>query len=430
MSESEWVRRGKKVIAPTLGWETELVALRAKGVEVACDDGRTYVDFTSGTGVLNIGHRHAHVVQAIKRQLEKVLHTGGNYWYESLVQLGEKLQAICPGNLGMFFFSNSGAEAVEGSLKLARYVTGRPAIVSFTGAFHGRTLGATSITGSNAKYRYRYKPLLPEVYAIPYPYTYRLTPDNDPEAATRIALDHLEQLFTHRVKPDEVAAVILEPVQGEGGYIPAPASFLREIRRITKEHDILLIFDEVQSGMARTCKWFACEHAGVVPDVMTIAKAIASGLPLSCVASTPAIMKNWTRGAHGTTFGGNPVAAAAAVATIEVIEKEDLLEIGMEKSRRVRERLAEIQKRHPTVGDVRGLGLMIGIELVGRDRKPDPEALQFVKAKWREEGFVVISCGTYGNVVRFIPPLVTPTRLLDRSLDILDDALAAYEKKR
>lgn len=429
MSQSEIVKRGKKVISQTLGWETRLVAVSAQGIEVACDDGRTYIDFTSGTAVLNIGHRHPKVVEAIHKQVDLLIHTGGNFRYEPMVELGEKLAAICPGKIGMFFFSNSGAEAVDGCLKMARFVTGRQAIISFTGAFHGRTLGATSITTSASKYRNRYRPLLPEVYQTVFPNPYRLTTANDPEAATDRALGHLEKLFIHQVKPEEVAAVIIEPVQGEGGYIAPPSRFMVELRRITKENGIMLIFDEVQTGMGRTCKWFAAQHHDVVPDIMAIAKALASGLPISAVASTPELMAQWPTGAHGTTFGGNPVACAAASATIDVIREEGLLAKGMDKAVHVRQRLAEIQQKHPTIGDVRGLGLMIGIELVKGDKEPDPEALGFVRDKWREAGFLVIGCGTFGNVVRFIPPLITPMDILDRSLDVLEQALTDYEKR-
>ena len=428
MSDSPIVVRGRKVIAPTLGWDSNLVAVRAEGIEVVCDDGRTYVDFASGTAVLNIGHRHPKVVEAIHRQVDKLLHTGGNFRYEPVVELGERLAAICPGEIGMFFFSNSGAEAVEGCLKLARYVTGRPAIIAFAGAFHGRTLGAASVTSSAAKYRHHYKPLLPEVYHVPYPNPYRMS-DGDPARAAAICLDHLDELFTHFVKPDEIAAVLVEPLQGEGGYVVPPSAFLRELRRITDDAGILLIFDEVQTGIGRTCKWFAAEHHGVVPDAMAVAKSIASGLPLSAVASTPAIMERWTKGAHGTTFGGNPVACAAACATIDVIRDEGLLEAGTEKSIHVRTRLDAIAARHPTIGEVRGLGLMIGIELVKDGRKPDPDALAHVLAAWREAGFVLIGCGTHGNVVRYIPPLIAPLDVVDRSLDIFDEALTAYERR-
>ena len=429
MKKSQVVQRGRKVIAPTLGWETELVAVRARGYQVTCDDGRTYVDFTAGTAVLNTGHRHPKVIRAAKAQMDRLVHSGGNYWFEPMVTCAEKLAEICPGDIGMFFFSNSGAEAVEGCIKMARYVTGRPAIIAMNGAFHGRTLACTALTTSAAKYRHRYAPFMPEVYRIPFPYPYRMTEDNDPEEATRICLDHLDGLFTRAVRPDQVAAILVEPMQGEGGYIPATRTFLKELRRITRRHGILLVFDEVQTGMGRTCRWWGSEHFDVVPDAMAIAKGVASGFPLSVVAASPRLMAKWTTGAHGTTFGGNPVSCAAA-ATIDVIREEDLLAKGMKKAEFAMKRLEEIRERHRTVGDVRGLGLMIGIELVKRNRAPDPEALSFVKAHWRKAGFLIHGCGTYGNGVRFIPPLNTPKNVIAESLGVLDDALTRYEKRK
>ena len=428
MPESKIVARGKKVIAPTLGWDTDLVAMSADGVNVLCDDGRTYIDFASGTAVLNIGHRPAKVVEAAKAQIDKLIHSGCVFWYEPIVRLAETLAEITPGDIGMFFFSNSGAEAVEGSVKLAKYVTRRPAVISFTGGFHGRTLGAVSFTSSNVKYRTRYRPLLPEVYSAPYPYCFRCPFGCKKETCDMACMAYIKYMFQHLVKPEDVACMLIEPVAGEGGYIVPPVDFIQRLRAICDENGIMLIFDEVQTGFGRTCKWFAADHFGVTPDVMAISKAIAAGFPLSAVASRPEIMNQWDRGAHGTTFGGNPVACAAALASIETIREQKILDKGMELSVHVRKRLAQIKKKHKTVGDVRGLGLMIGVEMVKPDNAPDPDALSFVLGRLRSEGFIVIGCGTYSQVMRYIPPLNSPPELVDQSLDIVDKALAEYEK--
>ncbi|MDP8257127.1 MAG: aminotransferase class III-fold pyridoxal phosphate-dependent enzyme [Candidatus Alcyoniella australis] len=421
---SDLLERAAKVIAPTLGMDTDLVALSSDGVEVRCDNGKTYYDFASGTAVLNIGHGPAKVKQAAKRQIDQFIHSGCVFHYESLVRLAELLAEVTPQGIGKFFFSNSGAEAVEGCLKLARYVTGRPGIVSFTGAFHGRTLGAASVTTSSVKYRTRYGPLLPEVYQVPFPYCYRCPYGLQRESCGLQCFEALLQFQKHVLAPSETAAFLIEPQQGEGGYVPCDPEFMTRLRELCDEQQVLLIFDEVQTGFGRTCKWFCAEHYGVTPDAMAIAKGIAGGFPLSAVAARPELMDRWSRGAHGTTFGGSPVSCAAGVALIETIREQNLLEQGMKKAEHVRQRLAQMQAELPLIGDVRGWGMMIGIELVQPGGKqPNPEALNKVLADALEQNFVMISCGPSGNVIRYIPPLVAPLELIDRSLDIIEHSL-------
>lgn len=420
---SKLVNRARRVLTPALYWDTDLEVVRAEGVYVWGRDRKRYLDFTSGTATTNIGHCPPRVVAAAKKQLENLIHAGCVYYYESIVALGEELARIMPGDIDMFFFSNSGAEAVEGALKLARYVTGRHGIVAFEGAFHGRTLGCVSITSSNVKYRRHYAPLLPSVYLLPFPYVYRSAAGSADECV-RECIGRLEELLARQLPPDELAAIVVEPVQGEGGYIVPPVEFLAKLREIATRTGAMLIFDEVQTGFGRTGRWFACEHFGVVPDIMAVAKGIASGFPLSAVGAPRAIMEKWAPGAHGTTFGGNPVACAAALATIQTIEEEDLLRHAAEQGEYLMQRLVDMQNTYPIIGDVRGLGLMIGIEFVREGKKPNPEAVAKVRKICQRNGLLLIACGSYGNVIRFIPPLIVTRQQLDEGLAIFEEAVA------
>jgi 4-aminobutyrate aminotransferase len=417
------VERARRVITPALGMDTQLEVVRGEGVYVETEDGRRYIDLSAGTAVLNTGHRHPEVVAAAKRQIDQLIHAGCVYYYESFVKLAEMLTEITPGDIGMFFFSNAGAEAVEGAMKLARYVTGRPGLISFQGAFHGRTFAAISVTTSSAKYRSHYRPLLPEVYRAPYPYCYRCPFGQKRESCSLECLGFIRRMFRYEIYPDEVAAFIIEPVQGEGGYIDPPKEFIKGLREMADEHGIMLIFDEVQSGFGRTARWFAAEHFDVVPDIMAMAKGIASGFPLSAVASTPEIMSKWAPGAHGTTFGGNPVSCAAAIATIEVIREEKLLERAQEISEWVYDRLKRMKKKYKILGDVRGLGYMIGIELIKDGKEPYGEGLNEVRRIALDKGLIVIGCGTFGNVIRLIPPLIITREEMERAIDILEEAI-------
>jgi 4-aminobutyrate aminotransferase len=341
------------------------------------------------------------------------------------VAAAERLTAITPKGLDMLFFSNSGAEAVEGALKLARYVTGRQGIVSFTGAFHGRTLGALSVTTSSARYRKNYHPLLPSVYQAPYPYCFRCPFRQQPESCNLACFSYLEEMLARQLYPEEVAAIIIEPFLGEGGYAPAPVPFLVALRKLCDRHGILLIFDEVQSGIGRTGRWFAGDLHGIVPDILTVAKGIASGFPLSAVVATEKLMNKWPSGAHGTTFGGNPVACAAAIATIQVIEEEGLLAKAAAGGERALARLAELAERYPAIGDVRGFGYMIGVEFVTKGGAADADACRKVLEHCLAQGLILINCGLERNVVRFIPPLIVTDAEMGMALDIFEQAVQA-----
>lgn len=423
MSDHLLVARGEDVFTPALHLYYPVVAERGEGSYIETTEGKRYLDFSSGIAVLNIGHRHPRVLSAVHGQLDRLIHTGGVYYNRTTVLAAEKLLSITPQGLDKLFFSNSGAEAVEGALKLARFVTGRQGIISFTGAFHGRTLGALSITTSSAKYRSRYHPLLPSIWHSPYPSCFRCPFHNSPDKCEFTCLDFLKELFRHQITPEEVAAIIIEPMLGEGGYYPAPAGFLQELRRLCNANGIMLIFDEVQSGMGRSGLWFAGEHADVIPDIMVVAKGIASGFPLSAVISTREIMDKWPMGAHGTTFGGNPVSCAAAIATIEVIQDENLLERSSVMSKTIISRLRDAALMYPVIGDVRGYGFMIGIEFVTDSGSPNQAACQQVMEHSLSNGLILIGCGTERNIIRFIPPLTATEQELNQAIDVIIDGV-------
>lgn len=423
------VKRARKLLTPALGWDTELVIRRGRGAEVETKTGKKYLDFSCGTATTNIGHCHPKVVAAAKHQMNNLIHAGGVYFYDSIVKLSEELKAVTPGPIDMFFFSNSGAEAVEGALKLAKSVTHRPAVLSFRGAFHGRTLGCISITSSSVKYRKNYEPLLPSVYRAPYAYCYRCPYGQHRESCALECIQFVRDIFKHEVHPDQTAAIIFEPVQGEGGYIVPPTEFVRFLREFSLEHGIMLIADEVQTGFGRTGKWFACEHFGIEPDIIVMGKGIASGFPLSALGASSKIMKQWTPGAHGTTFGGNPISCAAATATIRAIRDEKMLENCQALSVGAFSRLKKMKQDNPIVGDVRGLGLMIGVEFIDKEGAPNATATDKVLERCLEAGLILISCGTNGNVIRFIPPInVTPDQLR-RGLDIFESVLQAVTQE-
>ena len=417
------ISRSRAVIAPSLAFVTDIHAVKAEGAWITSSDGRRYLDFSSGLAVANIGHNHPAVVAAAKAQIDAFIHTSDVYRTEPMVALAEKIGTIAPPGLASCFFSNSGAEVVDGAIKLARFVTGRQGIVAFTGAFHGRTLGAVSLTTSNVKYRRRTHPLLPAVYHADFPYCFRCPASRNRDACGLECRADLERIFRTVIPPEEVAAVIIEPIQGEGGYVPAPAEYLKYLRETCDRHGIVLIFDEIQCGMGRTGRFFACQGADVVPDVLLIAKGIASGFPLSAIVARPETMEKWSPGAHGTTFGGNPVACAAALATIDVIEREGLLERALTLGRRATERLVDLSRRFSIIGDVRGPGLMIGIEFVKEDGSPNPEACRKVRSACQERGLVLIDCGRDKHVIRFIPPLIATDAEMDQGLDIFEKAL-------
>ena len=421
----ETVASAGKVFTPALHLYHSIAIERGEGCRVIDREGNRYLDCAAGLAVLNIGHNHPRVMARVAEQCARFVHTGGIYYNETTLAAAELLATITPAGLDMLFFSNSGAEAVEGALKLARHVSRRQGIIAFSGAFHGRTLGAVSVTSSSARYRERYHPLLPSVFHAPYPYCARCPFGCTASSCTLACLDYLKTMLRHAITPQEVAAVIIEPVLGEGGYVPAPPRFLEGLRRLCDDHGILLVFDEVQSGMGRTGDWFAAQRYGIAPDIMTVAKGIASGFPLSAVISRHDIMEQWPSGAHGTTFGGNPVSCAAAIATIETIRDEKLLPRCRELGETVQARFRALQERYPVIGDVRGMGLMIGVELVESDGSPAARSCELLLDECLQRGLIVINCGPDRNIIRFIPPLTISDAEMDEALSIFTAALDA-----
>ena len=420
------VQRHEKVYAPVIGWDSDVEVVSAEGAWVTDVEGEKYLDFACGISVVNAGHNHPAIVAAAKDQLDRVWHAGGAFRYDSLVTAAEKVLSVTPPSIDRIFFMNSGAEAVEASMKLARKVTGRQGIITFRGGFHGRTMGSVTYTTSKAKYREGYHPLLPSTFVTPFPHPFRWGMTED--EATDYALRELDLKLKHEISPHEIAALLIEPVQGEGGYYPAPQRFLKRLRELATEHGILLVLDEVQTGFGRTGKWFAVEHYGFEPDVMVLGKAIANGLPLSAVAARDDIMSKWPMGSHGTTFGGNPVACAAATATVDVLG--GMLPGVGKLSEHAFKRFRAMKEKHSIIGDVRGIGLMIGIELVKPGgNEPDPDAYTFLANHARENRMLILDCGPYANVIRFIPPLCVSMAELDQGIDILESAITAYEKR-
>jgi 4-aminobutyrate aminotransferase len=404
------------------------VAERAEGSYIYTADGRKLLDFTCGIGVTNTGHCHPKVVEAIRKQAGLFLHAQANIVvHQPMLQLIDELRRIAPPSIDGFFFSNSGAEALEGAVKLAKAATGKQNIIVFSGSFHGRTAGTMVLTTSKTIYRAGYGPLPAGVFVAPFPYAYRLGMTE--EQAAVYALEQLEYLLASQTAPKETAAILIESVLGEGGYVVPPASFMKGLREIADKHGILLIFDEVQSGFGRTGKWFALEHFGVVPDILTAAKGIASGLPLSGVFSRLDLMKKWEVGSHGGTYGGNAIACAAGVATIQAMRDEKMLDNATGRGTQLVTGLRKLQEEYPQIGDVRGKGLMIGTEfaLAGRPEKAKPMVKEIIRAA-EERDLLLLTCGTYDNTIRWIPPLnVTPGQISD-GLKIFGDAIKAVVK--
>jgi 4-aminobutyrate aminotransferase len=421
---SNLVARQSQVIAPLFEFETDEPVVASEGSWVITDSGRRILDFACGIAVSNLGHQPAHVKRAILEQVDQVWHSGATFRYESLVRFAENLREVTPEGIDSFMTMNSGAEAVEGAVKLARKTSGRQGIIAFRGGFHGRTMGSVSYTTSKAKYRQGYHPLVGSVFIAPYPWPFRWQMNQ--EAATARALEELDYMFKHEVTPGEVAAFLVEPLQGEGGYYPGGEDFLRGLRERADEHGILLIMDEVQTGFGRTGNWFTSQVYDIRPDVLVMGKGIANGLPLSAFGASKELMDAWPPGSHGTTFGGNPIACAAAAATIEALE--DVIPQVPKLSDHAFDRWLELHSRFRTIGDVRGLGLMIGIELVREDGiTPNAEAMVALRKYALDHDLLILPCGPDVNIIRFIPPLNVSTDELDQGIDILADGLAAYE---
>ena len=426
-SFEELLPRLDQLLAPCLAQDwPNLPAERVEGVTIYGRDGRRYLDFLSGFGACNVGHNHPRVVAAAREQMERMVHAPvGVLATEPLLRLAWELGQITPGGADMFFFGNSGAEAVEGAIKLARYVTGRPGIIGFLGSFHGRTMGVASLTTSKVTYRAGHGPFVPDVHFARFPYPYRSSAA-DPEACAQEALADIERLFEHVIAPQDVAAILLEPIQGEGGYVIPPRSWLVALRGICDEHGILLIFDEVQTGFGRTGEWFAAQALGVDPDIVCLAKGIANGFPLGATAAPRELMGQWGATSHGTTYGGNPIACAASLATLEVIREQNLMENARVQGAHMLEALEELQAETHIIGDVRGIGLMVAAEVVKPGTKePNTEAVRRIKERALERGLLFYPCGHWSQTIRLIPPLTITRAQVDEGLVILREAVLA-----
>ena len=415
------IARDAKVISPSYPRDYPFAMSHGRGTEVWDVDGNRFLDFMSGIAVCATGHAHPVVVDAVKQAAEKFLHISSDYWHENMAALGERLADVAPmGEPVMSFICQSGTESVEAALKLARYVTGRPRFIGFLGGFHGRTMGSLAFTSSKYTQQKGFAPTMPGVTHVPYPNTYRpLLAGRDQGKAV---LDYMRMLFERNVPATEVAAVLVEPIQGEGGYLVPPDGFLAGLRQLCDEHGILLIFDEVQSGIGRTGKMFACEHWSVQPDILTSAKGLGSGLPIGAAIAKRSIIEQWKRGAHGNTYGGNPVTCAAAVATIDLVKSQYAANAARVGAHFIR-RLDELKRDYPCIGDVRGKGLMIGVELIENDadRTPARKLVDDVVTRAYQNGLLLLSCGV--SSVRFMPPLSVSVAEVDEAVGLLRTAL-------
>ncbi|MGH9587372.1 MAG: acetyl ornithine aminotransferase family protein [Acidobacteriaceae bacterium] len=426
------VEADDRIISPSYTRSYPMVARRGRGIRVEDVDGNEFLDFAAGIAVVSTGHCHPEVVKAIQDQAAELIHMSGtDFYYESLVTLSERLSKIAPmPGPHRFYYGNSGAEAIECALKIARYHTGRQNIIAFYGAFHGRTMGALSLTASKPQQRRRFSPLVPGVTHVPYPYAYRANNSGMDEEAYALNCARFieEKVFNTTVPPEEVAAIFVEPIQGEGGYVVAPTVFLQELRRICDRHGILLVADEVQSGAGRTGKWWAIEHSGVEPDIVCMAKGIASGMPLG-ICMTRAEVMDWKPGSHASTFGGNPVAIAASLATLDIIEREAMANAASLGGKML-DRLRTWTQKHPIVGDVRGRGLMIGIEIVEdqQSRKPSGSWRDHIVELAFERGLLILGCGA--NSIRLAPPLILNEHEAEIALDIFEVCIAQVESER
>jgi 4-aminobutyrate aminotransferase/4-aminobutyrate aminotransferase/(S)-3-amino-2-methylpropionate transaminase len=402
-----------------VGIATDVYASHAQGTELFDENGKRYIDFAGGIGVLNVGHRHPRVEAAVVDQARRFMHSCYQVLpYKEYITLAERLNAMVPGDFPKkTVFFTTGVEAVENAIKIARAATGRPAVISFNGAFHGRTMMGLALTGKVAPYKIGFGSLPGDVYRAPFP-----TAGTDAAVADTMAAIH--DLFRYDVEASRVAAIIIEPVQGEGGFYPAPVSLMRQLRALCDAHGILLIADEIQCGVGRTGTMFAMEHFGVAADITTVAKSLAGGMPLSGVVGRASVMDAPAPGGLGSTYAGAPLAIAAAHAVLDVFEKEALLEHGNQLARTLRQRLARAQERHPEITDVRGLGPMIAMEFSDEQGKPSAAMAQALRMEALEAGLILLTCGSYGNAIRFLFPLNTPVGIFNEALDILDTALA------
>ncbi|MCR5102118.1 MAG: aspartate aminotransferase family protein [Butyrivibrio sp.] len=414
----------KEYLSPVFYKMTNLVARSASGCYITDVNGDKYLDFVQGIAVNALGHNYPPIVKAIQDQAGRLVNASFNLVnYESTLTLAKNLAGVTPKGLTSIFFTNGGAEATDSALKLSMSYTGRSAVIAFMGSFHGRTVGATSITGSNSKYRKHYNPLMGNVYFAPYPSKDLCPPGMPAEERADYCLWELKKLLQYIVWPEDVACIYMEPVMGEGGYVVPDKKFVQGVAQICKEHGILLIFDEIQAGYGRTGKMWASQHFDVVPDIMTVGKAIAGGLPMSAVISTPEIMEKWPIGTHGTTFGGNPVAAAAGCVVLEQFKDGTLLENVNTMGAYLKSELIKLMEKYPCISDVRGVGLMIAIEFSHEDGSPAPDIWTDIKSRMLKRHMLTLNCGVNGNGMRFATPLNVKKEEIDEGLRILSESI-------
>src|SRR5437016_1422445 len=423
----ELLARRQQFVARGVASTMNVFAAKADGAIIEDVDGNRYIDFAGGIGAMNIGHARPEVTRAIAEQAAKFTHTCFSVMmYEPYVALAERIVNIAPGNFAKkALFFNSGAEAVENAVKIARYATGRPAIITFDNAFHGRTLMTMTMTSKVKPYKHLFGPYAPEVYHAPFPYSYRM--NMSPQAASEYCIQELERMFVGDVAPDQVAAVVIEPVQGEGGFMVAPPGFLKALKQVCERYGILFVADEIQSGFCRTGRMFAVEHEGIEPDLLIMAKSMGAGMPISGVVGRAEIMDAPAPGTLGGTYSGNPVACAAALAVLDLFEKEDLAARSRDVGQAVIKRFVKLQEKYSLVGDVRGLGGMVAMELV-KDRatkEPDSQAASDILASALKRGLVLIKAGMYDNVLRVLVPLCVTDEQLQQGLDIFEDAFTS-----
>jgi 4-aminobutyrate aminotransferase len=423
------IERDAQSVSPSYGRAYPLVMSHGRGSEVWDVDGNRFIDFMAGIAVTSTGHSHPAVVQAIKDAADKFLHISSDFYHERMVQLAEKLDEIVPIQEScQTFFTNSGTESVEGAIKLARRATGRSRFIGFIGGFHGRTMGSLAFTASKITQQEGFFPTMPGVVHVPFPNPYRPLLAGDDQGLA--VLDYLENVvFKNLVPPDKVAAVLLEPIQGEGGYIVPPDSFIPGLRQLCDNYDILLIADEVQSGIGRTGKWFAVDHWDVEADIVTMAKGIASGMPMGAFTARESIMNKWGAGAHGNTYGGNPLCMAAALATLRLIEEEGMLENAARVGHYMQQQVRDMMDRHSSIGHVRGKGLMVGVELVTNrvTKEPAKRIIDDLLQAAFERGLLLLPCGV--STIRFMPPLNVSQEIVEEGLLLFDQALTAAEER-
>lgn len=416
-------------LSPLLKQSSSVTATRGEGAYLFDEHNNRYLDFTSGIGVTSTGHCHPKVVAAAQNQAAKLIH--GQYAivrHSPMLRLAEKLSTYLPDPINHIFFSNAGTEAIETALRLARQATGKPNMIAFQGGFHGRTMGSLSMTSSSVGLRAGIQPTMGGVFFAPFPATFRYGWSE--EQATQFCLRELDHLLATQTAPKETAAILVEPIQGESGYIPANTVFMKGLRERCDQHHFLLILDEVQAGNGRTGRYWGYEHFGIEPDVVVTAKGLASGFPLSCVASSKAIMAKGWPGSQGGTYGGNAVSCAAALATLDVIEEEGLVENAAERGEQLYQGLIKLQEAFPEMGDVRGKGLMLGVEMVDRDGHPDGKRAEMLLKACEERDLLLIRCGPYGKpVVRWLPPLIADAQQIDWALEVFADALSSSQNK-